>query len=585
MKLLLTSINAKFIHSNLAIHSINAFVKKYEKNIEILEFTINNSIDDILREIYNEQPDVVAISCYIWNIEIVKEIVVELKKILPNIDVWLGGPEVTYNSERQILEYPNIKGIIKGEGEKTFKELIKFYLKINSKLKNIKGLTYRDEIGNVINTGDREPLNLNEIPFPYTDKIKDFNNKIIYYESSRGCPFNCQYCLSSLEKQLRFRDFELVREEIIQFLEAKVKQVKFVDRTFNCNKEHAMKIWKFINDNDNGYTNFHFEISADLIDEETLEFLKTIRPGLFQFEIGVQSTHDDTLKVIKRKTDFYRLSEVVKRIQQNNNIHQHLDLIAGLPKEDYRTFITSFNDVYALKPEQLQLGFLKVLKGSGLYINSKEYGLVYKSKPPYEILSTNELPYNKILILKLVEEMVEIYYNSNQFTYTLKYLEQFFVSPFHMFEAIASYYEEQGFHIKQHSRLTRYDILLQFFREMIDQDDTTIKYALIIDLYLQEKLKKRPKWIEDNSNYKEKIRDFYKDDRNINRFLPEYSRYTQKQVSRMTHIEVLPSNILEMVQAKEIKKEASSRIFYIFNYLKKDSLTKHATISTVVVSK
>jgi radical SAM superfamily enzyme YgiQ (UPF0313 family) len=582
MKLLLTAINAKYIHTNLALHSLRAYAKGYDQHLELVEFTINNRIDDILREVYKKKPDVMAISTYIWNVEMVQELIVELKKVLPHLEIWLGGPEVSFDSKQQLQSYPSIKGILIGEGEATFRALLKYYVEKSYTLDQIAGLVFRDEADNIVYTGNRPLLNLSEIPFPYEASMDRFENKIIYYESARGCPFNCQYCLSSLDRGVRIRDIALVKEELQHFLNAKVKQVKFVDRTFNCNKKHAMAVWEYIHKNDNGFTNFHFEISADLIDEEMVAFLTTVRPGLFQFEIGVQSTHPETLEIIQRKMDFDKLSRVVKNINKGRNIHQHLDLIAGLPREDYATFKKSFNDVYALEPEQLQLGFLKVLKGSGMYENSHKYGLLYKEKTPYEILSTKDISYEEVLKLKLVEEMVELYHNSNQFTYSLKYLLNFFSAPFDLFEALAEYYEEKEYHTLQHSRMTRYDIVLEFFQDKLSKEDDIIKALLLFDLYLQENLKKRPIWYEEDMSTKEQTRKFYQDQENINKYLAEYKDYASKQISRMTHIELFSVDIMPFVtQGKDTFSKKDT--YVLFNYLKRDPLVNHATTTQVIL--
>ncbi|TCT12164.1 radical SAM superfamily enzyme YgiQ (UPF0313 family) [Natranaerovirga pectinivora] len=579
MKILLTSINAKFIHSNLAIHSIRAYSKEYEKNIQIREFTINNSVDDILREIYKENPNVLAISTYIWNIEMVKDIIIEIKKILPNIEIWLGGPEVSFDSEKQLERYNMIKGIITGEGEGIFKDITSYYVDGQPSLNKIQGIVFRDQ-ARIINTGIRPILDINTIPFAYEEIIETFENKIIYYESSRGCPFSCQYCLSSIERAVRFRDLDLVKIELKQFIQASVKQVKFVDRTFNCKKEHALGIWNFLKENDNGFTNFHFEIAADLIDEDMLEFLSTVRQGLFQFEIGVQSTNEATLDIIQRKTNFSKLSQAVKALNTFQNIHQHLDLIAGLPKEDYNTFKKSFNDVYALAPEQLQLGFLKVLKGSGIFNRKEELGIVHRDKPPYEVITTKELTYGEIQTLKMIEEMVEIYYNSGQFTHTIKFIEKYFVNPFEMFESMANYYEKNNLNTLQHSRIARYDILLEYFNTHIEKNNKVIEEILILDLYLQENLKKRPEWAQEKEEYKESIKDFYKESENITQYLPQYKGYTAKQITRMTHIETFTVDIMKFIKTKEIVS-GEKPTFILFDYLDRNPLNHHAKIKQI----
>ena len=409
MKFLLAAVNAKYIHSNPGIYSLRAYAGKQNQellmDIEIAEYTINNQLGDIVADIYRRKPDVIGFSCYIWNIVYIKCIIEDLHQIMPNLPIWLGGPEVSYDAMDIMNRYPQVTGIMIGEGEETFYELLCCYkryiksdnqlresedgshqsIKLWESLRQIKGLALREGF-----TEPRELTDLNRMPFLYED-LAAFENKIIYYESSRGCPFRCSYCLSSIDKKVRLRDLNLVKKELQFFLDGRVKQVKFVDRTFNCNHQHAMAIWQYIYDNDNGVTNFHFEVSADLINDEELALLNKMRPGAVQLEIGVQSTNEKTIQAIRRTMDILRLKKVVAHVKQGNNIHQHLDLIAGLPYEDYETFKNSFNDVYAMEPDQLQLGFLKVLKGSYMYENRAAYGLVYRSEPPYEVLSTNWL--------------------------------------------------------------------------------------------------------------------------------------------------------------------------------------------------
>ena len=424
MKILLTAINAKYIHSNLAVYCLKAYASKNivqdHLNIEIAEYTINQQLEDIMMDIYERRPDVLCLSCYIWNLPYVEELVREIHKVCPKMPIWLGGPEVSYDAKATLQRLPEVTGVMMGEGEQTFTEICQYYANSNLSvtLNNIAGITFRNEDGEIVANPWRMPMDLSEVPFVYND-MKDFENKIIYYETSRGCPFSCSYCLSSIDKKLRFRNIELVKEELGFFISHKVPQVKFVDRTFNCKHDHAMAIWQFIKENDNGVTNFHFEVSADLLNDQEIELLKSMRPGLVQLEIGVQSTNPDTIHEIRRTMDFEKLAEIVNRIHDGENIHQHLDLIAGLPFEDMESFAKSFDDVYALKPHQLQLGFLKVLKGSYMEEQKENYGLVYKSAPPYEVLFTKWISYEDVLRLKGIEEMVEVYYNSRQYEKTL----------------------------------------------------------------------------------------------------------------------------------------------------------------------
>lgn len=476
MKLLLTALNAKYIHSNPAVYSLRAYALAKDpalaEHIEIAEYTINQEPDEILRSIYEKKPDVIAFSCYIWNIRLIAGIIVDLKKVLPDAAIWLGGPEVSFDAKERLAKWPGIYGIMRGEGEETFYELAESLLSGRA-LGDIRGITYRNEnTEQIVETEAREALRLSDIPFPYEDP-DDFENRIIYYETSRGCPYSCSYCLSSVEKHVRLRSMELVKRELAFFLDHKVKQVKFVDRTFNCNKEHAAEIWGYLREHDNGITNFHFEISADIIDETELSLLKNLRPGLIQLEIGVQSTNPDTIRAIRRRMDVQKLKAVTERIRSFHNIHQHLDLIAGLPYEDYHSFQKSFQDVYEMSPNQLQLGFLKVLKGAAMEDEAAGFGIEYHSEPPYEVLFTKWLSFSDVLRLKGVEEMLEIYYNSGQFTWSVRYLENYFSSPFLLYEALASFYQKKGIASLRLSRLERYRLLCEFGVMLIMEQKNT----------------------------------------------------------------------------------------------------------------
>lgn len=547
MKILLAACNAKYIHSNLAVYDLQAYASDYADHIVLKEYTINQQKDDIMRDIYLEHPDVVCVSCYIWNLSFVKELMADLIKILPGADFWAGGPEVSYDAEKFLTENSEFKGVMVGEGEETFKELAGYYVEKNPQnLKDMTGICYRDG-DQIIHNGWRQIMDLSSIPFIYKD-LSEFKNRIIYYESSRGCPFSCSYCLSSIDKKLRFRDTETVKKELQFFIDNKVPQVKFVDRTFNCKHDHAMAIWKYINEHDNGVTNFHFEISADLLREEELQEMSTMRPGLIQLEIGVQSTNPDTIKAIHRTMDFEKLKGIVDRIHSFGNIHQHLDLIAGLPYEDYDSFRNSFNDVYALKPQQLQLGFLKVLKGSHMMEMCREYGIVYKTQEPYEVLSTKWLDYDHVLKLKTVENMVEVYYNSGQFQNTLEYLEKFFPDAFSIYERLGSFYMEKGYGDVSHTRMRRYEILLEFLEDMPEISVDQVKDQMVYDLYLRENLKSRPGFARDQKPFERQIWDFRK----------------REKVAKNAHVEVFADGTV-----------------LLFNYADRDPLTNNAHVTDV----
>ena len=508
MKILLAACNAKYIHSNLAVYDLKAYSSDYDKEVLLREYTINQPKDEILKDIYGSGADVVCFSCYIWNISFVRELIRDLAKILPETAFWAGGPEVSYDAEKFLTEMPEMTGVLVGEGEKTFHDLLEYYIDGKGSLGEIRGIAYRDG-EEIRHNGWRELMNLSEIPFVY-QHLEEFENRIIYYESSRGCPFSCSYCLSSIDKKLRFRDLELVKKELQFFLDHKVPQVKFVDRTFNCKQEHAMAIWKYILEHDNGVTNFHFEVSADLLRDEEMNLMAKMRPGLIQLEIGVQSTNPETIRAIHRHMDLDKLKRCVDRVHSFRNIHQHLDLIAGLPYEDYDTFHRSFNDVYQMKPDQLQLGFLKVLKGSLMQGEAEKYGIVHKEKEPYEVLSTNWLPYGDVLKLKAVESMVEVYYNSGQFQHTLEYLVPLAKDAFTFYESLGAFYEKKGYSEISHSRMRRYEILLEYLQEETDVSVEKASQKMLYDLYLREKLKKRPSFAPDQKVYETAIWDYRK---------------------------------------------------------------------------
>ena len=553
MKILLTAVNAKYIHSNPAVYSLRAYAgEEFAPHIEIAEYTINQRMEQILAWIYEKKPDVLAFSCYIWNWKLIQELLGELAKILPGVPIWLGGPEVSYNAEEILKDYPMLAGIIVGEGEETFRELLEYYVNGKGTLADIKGLVLADG-----RTGERELTDISTLPFLY-ENMEPFQNRIIYYESSRGCPYRCSYCLSSIDKTVRLRDIATVKKELQFFLDNHVSQVKFVDRTFNCNHKHAMEIWNYIYEHDNGVTNFHFEIEGDILNDEEIALLNKMRPGLVQLEIGVQSTNPVTLKEINRFTDFSHLKEIVKRISAGKNIHLHLDLIAGLPYENYDSFVSSFNDVYALRPNQLQLGFLKVLKGSPMHGKAKEYGIFYTENPPYEVLYSKWLSYDEILRLKRIEEMVELYYNSNQFTHTLPVLEKAFPHPFALFERLADYYEEKGFFIQTPARAYRYEVLLQFACSVDGTREALYKELLTFDMYLRENVKSRP----------------------------SFAGAYMKQPSRLTHLEefVYPVWLEDgdeiLTRVSEIEKQTEVKPTLIeFDYQTRNPLNGDAVIS------
>ena len=538
-KVILAALNAKYIHSNLALRYLSRFQNNNQKHhVETMEFTINQRLDFIAEELFRKQPDVVLFSCYIWNVEMLRQLCPILKKIMPDCVIGFGGPEVSYESETFLRENPAVDFVMRGEGELVFTKYLEHLDAGNpATLGEIESLTYRqgDEI---FSTPQMHPMDLALLPFPYEDDFSDVQNQIIYYESSRGCPYHCGYCLSSVENGVRFVPLDKVLPDLQKFLDKNVPQVKFIDRTFNCKKSHAMAIWKYLHEHDNGVTNFHFEITADLIDQETIDFLKTVRKGLFQFEIGVQSTNPQTIRAINRNVDFAALSEIVQQIKDGGNIHQHLDLIAGLPYEDYDSFGCSFNDVYALHPEQLQLGFLKVLKGSMLHQKQKEFEIVYHDTAPYEMLTTHELPYADTLRLKYVEEMVETYYNSGRFLNTLAYLVPLYESPFAFFEALSQFWVGENYHYLGLSKMGLFDVLWRFVEQNPKVDKRKLQWEMKFDIALHEKPKKLPAWltVTNEEQWHDKVFAFYGNPTLWQKCLPHYK--SNKEAIRQTHLEV-----------------------------------------------
>ncbi len=649
MRFLLCGINAKYIHSNLAIFSLKAYAdRKKIPGAEIIskEYTINNYVEDILQDLYEEKADVVIFSCYIWNISFVRELAAELKKVSPDVKIWAGGPEVSYAANKFLMENPAFDLIMQGEGEEVFSELIRLTVEEKcrikdvykqseskkvlseivekrysierkqavkeekdiedkhfagednvyptnyidmSKLQKLQGIAVWDfsgeaalgnaesNIGNktkIINTGFATLMNMDTIPFVYED-FHFFEHKILYYETSRGCPFCCSYCLSSVDKTVRFRSLPIVKKELDAFLEAKVPQVKFVDRTFNCNRQRAIDIWSYLVEHDNGITNFHFEISSDLLGEEELELFAKMRPGLIQLEIGVQSTNGETVDAIHRHMDLDKLFHYVDSVHELGNIHQHLDLIAGLPYENYERFGCSFDDLYAHEPDQLQLGFLKVLKGTMMEEEVKKYSILYRNQPPYEVLGTKWLSYDEIILLKGVEELVELYYNSGQYTLTLKYAVPFFESPFRFYEMFSAWYRGKGYHKLNHNRLEKYNILREFLREHIDENEwDTLDEIMLYDMYLRENVKGRPAWAKDTAQYKKEWKALYREQGE--KLFPEDVQagiYDSKRAANQSHIEVFEINIKKFEQSGQVEKK---QVFCLFDYSRRNPLNRAA---------
>lgn len=568
MKVLLTAVNAKYIHSNLAVYSLKGYAAEYSENISIAEYTINQGIDEILADIYERAPEILCFSCYVWNAIYVTQLITEIKKVLPHVRIWLGGPEVSFNGAEFLERHPQVEGVMCGEGEETFLDLMYYFTGKVTGLENVKGVVYR-RTGNsgtkpsIVENPWRPAMDMDKLPFVYYRNLEKFENKIIYYESGRGCPFSCSYCLSSIDKCLRFRSLELVKRELQFFIDAGIPQVKFVDRTFNCNHKHAMGVWSYLAEYDKGKTNFHFEVAADLLNEEEMDLIGSMRPGLIQLEIGVQSTNPDTIREIRRAMKFDRVSQCVSRVRSGKNVHQHLDLIAGLPYEDYKSFRQSFNDVYALRPQQLQLGFLKVLKGSHMYEMAGEYELQYQERPPFEVLSTRWLPYSDVIRLKGIEEMVEVYYNSGQFTNTMQWLERAFSDAFTMYEELSRYYGKNGLNRINHSRIARYEILFDFAAKRDGKDKEKYRELLTLDLYLRDNVKNRPVFAGESAVTKAEAAEFYEEESRGHNYLKGYEDYDKRQMRKMTHLEKIDGRLLLFDYKNRNLLTNQAAVFYI----------------------
>ncbi|HCT65260.1 MAG TPA: B12-binding domain-containing radical SAM protein [Lachnospiraceae bacterium] len=577
MNILLIAINAKFIHSSLAVRSLKAYCPELSNNINSIEYTINNSEDYILTDIFKQKPDVICFSCYIWNINMIVSLSKNLKKILPNSKIVCGGPEVSYESEDFILNNSNIDIIIRGEGEKTFSQLCHALIE-NAPLDTINGLTLRTGDA-IVSTQPQLPISMDELPFVYSDFI-DLQHRIIYYETQRGCPYNCQFCLSSVEKGVRFLSLEKVFTHLDFFLKNKVRQVKFVDRTFNCNKKHATAIWQYLIANDNGVTNFHMEIEAHIMEDDTINLLSHAREGLFQFEIGIQSTNCDTLTAVKRNPDFDSLKNKIEKIKALKNIHVHLDLIAGLPYESYSSFRTSFNDVYSLNADQLQLGFLKVLKGSGLRADAEKYGIVNRHQSPYEVLFTNDISFEQMVSLKAIEDIVETYYNSGKALHTAKYTAMLFDTPFDFYELFSLYWENKNHHRVNHSKQELYTIFYEFCLEnnFTKSKIEIIKELLKFDMLLCDNLNSCPSWVNINTSdtFKHAKRQFFNTPENIEKYLSKLSNFTPAQLSRMCRIESFSCNPLDVESSEET-------VTILFNYYSRDFISNQAFTSRIEV--
>lgn len=579
MKTVIIALNSKYIHSALAPWYLKENCTPDCGEVKVLEFSINESTDFVLESIYEEKCDIAAFSCYIWNISEVMKIADNLKSILPKVKIILGGPEVSFNAIEIMQQNAGIDFILSGEGEQTFRQLLSSLVNQTMEYESIKSLTYRD--GEHIVSSERYAVteDLNMIRSPYSEEMfLTAGNKIVYYESSRGCPFDCSYCLSSTFKGVRYLSLERVKADILSFIKAGTTMVKFVDRTFNCNLDRAKQIISFIIDNA-GATHFHFEAAADLFDEELLSILLKAPAGLIQFEVGIQTTNNDTIKAVNRKT---RLDEVFSKVQKLNsfgNIHLHLDLIVGLPYEDYVSFRQSFNDVYDLKPQQLQVGFLKLLKGSRIRTEADKYGYKFRNYPPYEVLSNDYLSYEEISRLKNIEDMVERFFNSGRFNKTVDYLiKGFFASSFDFYEKLSAYFKEYRYFERSLSSRDLYTIMLDFTKACCpDIDLKVVNELLKFDFLVSNNTNNLPTGVTRNieAGFKEKCFEFLKTGEYIKEYIPHFEGIPAKQIYNKVHFERFLFDV-----TKDCIKEDS--IVVLFDYTN-NNITGHFSFSKVPI--
>ena len=543
MKVLITAVDSKFIHSNLAVRYLKSFTRDMDYESKIKEFTINDREGRILEEIIKEKPDIVAFSTYIWNVELISRVANLIKRVDSNIEILYGGPEVSFDS-RSFLKNNVGEYVIEGEGEKTYRDFILYKLgKI--KLEDVRGLHYK--INDIVYSNEKRPLmSMDEIVFPYEEN-EDLTNKIVYYEASRGCPFNCKYCLSSTSHGVRFLDIDRVLKDLMYFINKEVRLVKFVDRTFNCNSKFAMAIWDFLINQDTN-TQFHFEISADILKPQEIELLSKAPKGRFRFEVGVQTTNDEVLRNINRFVNFSDIKEKVLEIEALRNIDQHLDLIAGLPGEDYESFKKSFNDMYEIKPEEIQLGFLKLLKGSSMREDAEKYGMEYSPYPPYEILKTDKISYEELLKLKKVEEMVDKYYNSQKFNHIIRYFERKFELPFDFYYSLGMFFEDKGYFSKNIGNAEYYKVFLDYSESVLQENNKHLKEIIRFNYLIFNKKRGLPEFLrsdmekEEEKSIKEKLKEQY-----------SFKEY---------HLEKFKINIEKYIETGEILEEDT---YYLFN--------------------
>ncbi|WLR43118.1 B12-binding domain-containing radical SAM protein [Bacillus carboniphilus] len=570
MHTVLTSLNAKYIHTNLAIRYLKAYASE-EFNVSITEYTIKDPIMNIVTDLYKRQPEVIGFSCYIWNIKESIEVIKMLKKIDPQLVIIVGGPEVTYDTKHWMETVPEIDFISIGEGEATFKQFLQA-INDKSSIEEVSGLAYRDD-GKIIMNPQRNKIDLKTLPSPFNFKedLPHLSKRVTYIETSRGCPFSCQFCLSSIEVGVRYFDREKIKEDIRHLMRNGAKTIKFVDRTFNISRSYALEMFQFLIDEHIPGTVFQFEITADIMRPEVIQFLNENAPeGLFRFEIGVQSTNDETNELVKRKQNFNKLTRTVSMVKEGGKIDQHLDLIAGLPEEDYHSFRQTFNDVFALRPEELQLGFLKMLRGTGLRLSADKHQYIFMDTPPYEILGNNVLSFDDIIKIKQVEDVLEKYWNDHRMDETIEFIVcELFDTPFDFFQQFGSYWEVHDWSRIGHQLEDLFYRLYEFIKASSSKQSAQLTKDLLTYDYLRlQKHRPRKSWWKGNTLTKEEQKQIYK----VILQTPEtiggnFSKQPllEKDLFKHTRIETFTFDLEHYLKKKEIKLQETLVLFYYKN--------------------
>lgn len=566
-KILLSTLNAKYIHSSLALRYVKAYCEQHTSlAISLKEFSINEFASDIMGKLYRLQPDILCFSCYIWNISMILEICHDYKQVSPHTIIILGGPEVSYDAVTVLKENPTIDFIVRGEGEVSFQKLLQALVNEES-VREIPGITYR-WAAEIIQNDDRALIaDLDTIPFPYPENLAEFHDKIIYYESSRGCPFQCSYCLSSTQRGVRYFSMARVKQDLSILIAQQVREVKFVDRTFNCNEKRAMEIMRFIIEQGTN-SKFHFELDASLLSDEMMDFLKTVPAGIFNFEIGIQSTNPTVLNEVNRQANWQRITQNMQRLHTYQNIHLHLDLIAGLPYEDYHAFARSFNDVYALQPDVLQLGFLKLLKGSAIRASAQKHKYIFQQEAPYQVLANQYLDYTDLLDLQDIEELLEKYHNSGDMQQSIAYIVSsvYDNDAFAFFEEFSDYWNEQEFFAVGHKKDRLYSYLLCFIADHYGQHKDVVNELLKYDYYLRNRSNLLPLhlWSHNPEEVNQKIYSCIKDQQFMQEYLPELTCKSQREIRKNLHLEYLRWDAVHAVML-----EQAQPVLFVYDAVKR----------------